>query len=119
MVASGMRGYFAFDVAVCKKGDGVEYFAIECNPRYNGSSYPTNIAKKLNANAWIAKKAHTSGNSFAGIELGDVEYNPKTKTGVVVVNWGCINESELGVLLIAPDAIGQQQLEDRLSKILQ
>lgn len=119
MVANGMRGYFAFDVAVCRDGDGVKYYAIECNPRYNGSSYPTNIAKKLDVSAWIAKKAHTGGNSFAGIDLGDVEYNPKRKTGAVIVNWGCIEENELGVLLIAPDNASQQQLEDRLSKILQ
>lgn len=118
MVEKGMKGYFAFDLAVCKEGEGYRYYLIECNPRYNGSSYPTNIARKLDASEWIAKKLDTSVTSFSGIDLGDVEYNPKTKQGAIIVNWGCIEQQELGVLLVAPTYDQQMEIGDRLSAIV-
>ena len=118
MVQQGMKGYFAFDIAVCKDGNSYKYYLIECNPRYNGSSYPTNIARKLGASEWIAKKVDTSVTSFSGIDLGDVEYDRHTKQGAVIVNWGCIEQQELGVLLVAPTYAQQMDIGDRLSVIV-
>jgi len=51
----GMKGTFAFDVAVTRKGVGTDYLAIECNPRFNGASYPTVIAHKLGLESWVAR----------------------------------------------------------------
>jgi len=44
MTNEGMKGFFAFDLAVTKDG---KYAVIECNPRVNGATYPTIIALKL------------------------------------------------------------------------
>jgi hypothetical protein len=119
MVENGMKGYFAFDIAVCREAEGIRYYAIECNPRYNGSSYPTNIARKLDAKQWIAKKIDTKFNSFDPIDLGGAEYDPKKGIGAVVVNWGCVSENELGMLLVAPSGEEQMRLEKKLKHILQ
>ena len=119
MVCAGMRGYFAFDIAVCKEGDKVRYYAIECNQRFNCSSYPTNIAAKLGIQKWVAKKMITACDNFSNIDLGELQYTPEKRTGVVVVNWGSIMEKEIGVMLIAESDIKQQKLEDQLMQILQ
>ena len=118
MVDNGMQGYFAFDIAACDEPHGIGYYAIECNPRYNGSSYPTNIAKKLDIPVWTAKKVSTSCNSFEGIDLGELEYSTQKKEGVIVVNWGCITERELSVLFVAPTLEKQLALEEKLEKIV-
>ena len=118
MVENGMQGYFAFDVAVCKEPQGLNYYAIECNPRYNGSSYPTNIAAKLDIPCWTAKKVCTSKGTFEAIDLGELEYSAKKREGVVIVNWGCITEGELSVLFIAPTHEKQLALEEKLEKIV-
>jgi hypothetical protein len=119
MARNGMRGLFAFDIAVCKENDQIKYYAIECNPRFNGSSYPTNIAKKIGAEKWMAKKVLTSVNNFSGIDLGEIQYTPKKKAGVIVVNWGSITEKEIGVMFVANTIQQQQMFEEKLEKILQ
>ena len=50
----GMKGIFAFDLAVVETPDGMRFPAIECNPRFNGASYPTVIAQKLDIPEWSA-----------------------------------------------------------------
>ena len=47
LVARGMKGIFAFDVAIVQTDSGLRFPALECNPRFNGASYPTLIAQKL------------------------------------------------------------------------
>ncbi len=37
----GIKGIFAFDVAIVQTDNGLRFPVIECNPRYNGASYPT------------------------------------------------------------------------------
>lgn len=118
MVQQGIKGTFAFDLAAVRHGSDVKYYAIECNPRWNGSSYPTQIALKLTAPCWKAKKFNTKYSSFSNIDLGEIEYNPKSEQGVVIVNWGCITEQELGVMLIGNPS-QQEMLEEKLMSILQ
>ncbi len=114
MAKNGMKGYFAFDVAVCVENGKFVYRVIECNPRYNGSSYPTNIATKIGARAWIAKKICTTKKSFSSIDLGELEFSSKTGNGLIVVNWGCIEENELGVLFVANSVNEQKDIEEKL-----
>lgn len=117
MQQHGMKCIFAFDVAVVENGEGVHFPAIECNPRFNGASYPTAVAKKLALESWMACQFETSRRSLAAIDLDGIEYDPDTKTGVILVNWGTILVGKLGVLLAGPPQI-QEALKNKLRERL-
>ncbi len=114
MMQKGMKGIFAFDVAVVDKENQQDYFAIECNPRFNGASYPTGIAQKLNIGSWSSDNFTTKYRSLDEIDLGELVYNPTNKTGVIIYNWGSVLVGKIGVLLAG--SITQQ---DELRKCLQ
>jgi hypothetical protein len=99
MVQRGMKEIFAFDVAVVEEATQTRYLAIECNPRFNGASYPTGIAKKLKLSSWSSETFTTQYRSLDQIDLSGIEFNPKTDTGVAIVNWGCILVGKIGILL--------------------
>ncbi|MEM6252051.1 MAG: ATP-grasp domain-containing protein [Cyanobacteria bacterium P01_D01_bin.156] len=99
MYDHGMKGTFGFDVAVVDTPDGVDYLAIECNPRFNGSSYPTEMAKRLEIDSWCSETLHVDCHSLHDLNLEELEFNPTTKTGIVLVNWGTIQVGKLTVLL--------------------
>ena len=99
MVQQGMKGIFAFDVAVVEEEDKIRYLAIECNPRFNGASYPTGIAEKLKLTSWSSETFTTQYRSLDELDLSDIEFNPQTDTGVVLVNWGTILVGKVSVLL--------------------
>ncbi len=63
----GMKGIFAFDVAVVQTDRGLRFTAIECNPRFNGATYPTMIAQKLDIPEWSAISLHTRHNKLSDI----------------------------------------------------
>ena len=110
----GMRGVFAFDVAVVDDGRRTDYLAIECNPRFNGASYPTAVAHKLGIEHWLARTFQTRWRDLAAIDLSGIEYDPATGEGVVLVNWGPILVGKLLVLL-AGDAVAQRRLTEALA----
>jgi hypothetical protein len=105
----GMKGIFAFDVAVVQTEQGLRFPAIECNPRYNGASYPTMIAQKLGITEWSAVTFSTEHRTLADIDLSDIEFDSKTGEGVIIVNWGTILEGKL-VILLAGSPTFQQAL---------
>jgi hypothetical protein len=105
----GMKGIFAFDVAVVQTEKGLRFPAIECNPRYNGASYPTMIAQKLGITEWSAITFSTQHRSLADIDLRDIEYNFKSGEGAILVNWGTVLEGKL-VILLAGSPTFQQAL---------
>lgn len=107
MTQKGMKGIFAFDVAAVKTEADTDYFAIECNPRFNGASYPTGIARKLNLESWCSDNFTTKYRSLDEIDLGDLTYNPTAKTGAIIVNWGSVLVGKLGILLAG--SIAQQE----------
>ena len=100
----GIRGVFAFDVAVIDSPSGVDYLAIECNPRFNGASYPTAIAHKLGIEHWLARVFETKHRSLAHVDLTGLEYDPDRGEGVILVNWGPILVGKLLFLLAGPPA---------------
>lgn len=110
----GMLGVFGFDVAVTPSG----YFAIECNPRFNASVYPAVIAKKLDIKKWLATNVTTKESSLNNMQLGAIEYNQRTKKGVVVVNWGAVMCNKIGVLVAADTSEEQNWYIDELKSIL-
>lgn len=109
----GMQGIFAFDVAVLQTAEGVRFPAIECNPRFNGASYPTIIAQKLDVPEWSARTFKTRHRKLSDIDLRDIEFDPRTGEGLVIVNWGTLLEGKL-VLLLAGAKEYQQVLLNEL-----
>jgi hypothetical protein len=109
MKDKGMQGIFAFDVAVAQTGQGLRFPAIECNPRFNGASYPTMIAFKMGIPEWSAVSFSTSYRRLSDIDLKDVEYNAETKEGVIIVNWGTVLAGKL-MLLIAGSRDYQEKM---------
>jgi len=105
----GIKGIFAFDVAVVKTPDGIRFPAIECNPRFNGASYPTVIAQKLGISEWTARTFKTEHRKLSDIDLSDIEFNSSTGEGLVIVNWGTLLEGKL-VLLLAGSSEYQEAL---------
>lgn len=95
----GMQGVFAFDVAVVQTLTGYRFRAIECNPRFNGASYPTVIAQKLDIPEWSAMTFKTRHTLLSDIDLHGLEFDMKTGKGVVIVNWGTILKGKLQLLL--------------------
>ena len=112
MAKKGMKGIFAFDVATVE--NKTDCYAIECNPRFNGASYPTGIAQKLDIDSWCSDNFATKHRSLDKIDLGELEYNPATKTGAIIYNWGSVLVGKLGILLAG--LIAQQ---DELRTILE
>jgi len=113
----GMKGTFAFDVAVTQKSIGTDYLAIECNPRFNGASYPTVIAHKLGLESWVARVFSTRHRSLTFLQLAGIEYNPHRGEGVVLVNWGPILKGKLLCLVAGSEAVQERlilELERRL-----
>jgi len=109
----GMQGIFAFDVAVSMKNEMLEYRLIECNPRFNGASYPTWIAKKLEVENWAAEAFVTQIRSLADLDLTNIEFDPEKKEGIVLVNWGPVSAGKISVLLVGSKA-KQQSLRKAL-----
>jgi len=110
----GLRGKMGIDVAVTADGS---YFVLECNPRWTGALYPMVIAQRLGAAEWSTLHTPVRAQRLKDIALGDLQYDPRRKTGAVLVNWGGIRYQWLELLLIGPKAV-QQELRAALSKVL-
>ncbi len=113
LFSKGMKGIFAFDVAVVKTETGWRFPAIECNPRFNGASYPTLIAHKLNISSWSAMTFSTKYRKLSDIDLSEIEYDKKTGEGAIIVNWGIISKGKI-VILLAGSQEYQKALEVEL-----
>jgi hypothetical protein len=112
-----MKGVFAFDVAVVETSNGVSFPAIECNPRYNGASYPTIIAQKLDIPEWTAKTFSTRHRNLADIDIKDIEFNMTTGEGAIIVNWGTVLVGKLMILMAGCKeyrAVLEAELKSRL-----
>lgn len=113
----GIKGVFAFDVAIIDNEGKIDFRLIECNPRFNGASYPTWIAKKLAINTWTAEAFSTDKRSLADLDLSGISFNSATKSGVVLVNWGPILEGKISVLLAGDEQRQTQLHEELLSRL--
>lgn len=120
--AMGAEGLVAFDVAaVNPPKDGSKhhpYQLIECNPRPNGSSYPTTVAEKLGVRdaEWAAMnivvdKRMSLAETMRRLKEAGVVFDPKTKTGATVVNWGTSKDGKLGILFVGPQELQTRQVE--------
>lgn len=113
MAVKGMKDIFAFDVAVAAPSMEPRFLALECNPRYNGATYPTLVAKKLGIENWSLESFSTEHKSLDQIDLEGVEYESSSGTGVILLNWGTILMGKLGILLAGTEE-QQKQLKTQL-----
>lgn len=109
----GIKDIFAFDVAVVQTNNGLRFPAIECNPRFNGASYPTLIAQKLGIKEWSAVTFHTKYTDLEDIDLTNIEYDAITGEGAIIINWGTVLKGKL-VILMAGSRSYQEALEIEL-----
>lgn len=116
MAQNGMKGKFAFDVAALKKSG---YVLIECNPRWNGASYPTVVAERLGVGQhWLARNFQTSAKDLASIDLNGYEYDARLQEGVIAINWGVISEGKIGLMVTAQSAERRVQIEQAIEELL-
>lgn len=113
----GMKGIFAVDVAAVPEASGTRYVAIECNPRFNGSSYPTIVAKRLNIPVWSSATYKTKLRSLKDLDLTDIAYTPQTQRGIVLINWGTIQAGKVS-FLVAGSETEQSAISSELKKRL-
>lgn len=123
MVQANLRGVFGIDVAVTSYNGEEKYFVIECNPRWNGSSYPTRIAEKLGVSAWRAEYIYTGPcksleEFLSALRNTHLEYNPQKKRGVVVFNWGPIKDGKVGVMFISTDPKERMRLKANTQRVV-
>jgi hypothetical protein len=109
LAEKGMKGIFAFDIAIVQTERGLRFPAIECNPRFNGASYPTSIAQKLDIPEWSAVTLSTDHRHLKDVDLLGLEYNHRTGEGVIMVNWGTVLVGKL-MFLIAGSEERQSEL---------
>ena len=114
---NGIKGIFAFDVAVVPTRYSFEFPVIECNPRYNGASYPTLIAEKLGIEEWTALNLSTKYRDLASLDLSDLEYNHSTGEGLVIVNWGTVLEGKIAVLMAGTQAYQEALQVELLARL--
>ena len=113
----GMKDIFAFDVAVTAQPGECRYLALECNPRFNGASYPTLVARKLGIERWSYETFTTEFRNLGEIDLEGIEYEAQSGTGVILLNWGPVILGNLGILLAGP-VEKQKLLKNKLRKRL-
>ncbi len=119
MAQRGMQGIFAFDVAVSQTDRGLRFPAIECNPRYNGASYPTLIAAKMGISEWYAVTLSTRHRNLADIDLSGLEFERESGRGVIIVNWGTVLAGKLMVLIAGPEAYQETLRRELAARLAQ
>lgn len=103
LAEKGIKGVFAFDLAVTGSRLNPEYFTLECNPRFNGSTYPVVISRKLGIQSWSCETFSTGSRSLHELDFSGIEYEASTGEGIVLINWGTILAGYLGILLAGTD----------------
>lgn len=117
MVFKGYVGHCGFDVLGVDSSGTMEWWLIECNPRWQGSSYPAMLSRLFEVKAWSAKIYKTRFHTLKNLALGELEFNPKTKQGVIIFSFGVILVGKIG-LMICGEADYRAWVEKELEKIL-
>ena len=117
MYTQGMKGIFAFDIAIVNNGDKTLFFPIECNPRYNGSTYGTKIASKLSIPEWRIEIMSTVHRSLQTLKLDHLYFDTQKNSGIIIVHWGKISLGFLTILMAGSPEV-QNELLIELEKEL-
>ena len=106
----GMKGFFAFDVAIEVRGSEARAWVLECNPRVNGSTYPGVVAERLGIEAWAMITLPLPDADPRHLDLGDLAYDPARRSGVILINWGGVLFQSLAVMLAGAPEVQQRDL---------
>lgn len=118
LVLEGLTDLFAFDVAAVENGNDVEYLVVECNPRWNGASYPTMITQKLDIRqSWSSRYLKPTKKSLNDIKLNGLTYSKRKGAGAIFVNWGCVPHGKLGVMVVG-DQKEQKLIYEELAQVI-
>jgi hypothetical protein len=111
LARDGVRGIAAVDIALDHDG---EIKIIECNQRWNGSTYPTVIAERLGLPTWMALAMKTRKERLSDIDLSGIAYDSASKTGVLIINNSFMSVGHEVTVLLA----GTKEQQDMLRKEL-
>ncbi|MCG8608171.1 ATP-grasp domain-containing protein, partial [bacterium] len=87
------------------------------NPRFNGASYPCLIANKLSVAQWQSQSMNTKHRTLSTIDLDGIEYNPTSRSGVILINWGTVLAGHITAMFIG-DPVQQNKLRAEFKKRL-
>ena len=113
----GIKGIFAFDVGVVEGPSGRRFVPIECNPRFNGASYPSAIAARLQLPEWVCKDFVTRHRTLSDLDLRGLEFDADNGTGIILVNWGTIFVGKVGIMIAGPLEVQEQLEADLLARL--
>ena len=118
MFHKGMRGHVSFNlIALPKRKGKYSYWIIECNPRWGASAHFKYLGDRLGVDSWCTTTVKTTKTDLNEISFKSFEFNPKTRQGAVVVNWGTIILGKLQVFLAGKPEEWSQLLQN-LEEIL-
>jgi hypothetical protein len=115
LAARNMKGFFAFDLAVSSQKDSIQYLPIECNPRWNGSTYPAMIARKLCiTGCWTSKWINVGHRFDNAVDLGELQYSKEKKEGVIIYSLSKLHTGKALALIIGNDEVRMREYESSL-----
>ncbi|HMB65593.1 MAG TPA: ATP-grasp domain-containing protein [Patescibacteria group bacterium] len=115
----GIKEHFGFDLVAQKlPGGKLQYKVIECNPRFTGAAYPYYIAWKLGVLYWRGISVKTGFSRLDDLDLRNLEFNPRTGRGVAIVNWGCIKDNKLGIVVMGNNRKDLSYYDRKLQEVL-
>ena len=128
----GVTGHLGFDFCEYKSPPGGSSFVLaELNPRINGATYSQTLLAALNRTqriqegpslgAFHAVKMCTSLSSFAALEnaVGELLFRPGQEQGIVPIGLGAFTEGKCGIVMVANQAEGLEELYHRVAATLQ
>ena len=62
-------------------------------------------SRKLGIEQWASREMHTRYRKLSEIDLSGIEYDPSSKTGVILVNWGTVLVGKISVLIAGPETV--------------
>jgi hypothetical protein len=112
-------GPIGFDVATFTDAEGrPKHLVLDCNPRFNGASYPAHLAKRLGVNCWMHRTYPFGPHPLEDLRLGSLAYTPRRAAGVVLVNWGWTAFGHISVFCTAPEPEHLAEIERELQRRL-
>ena len=75
------------------------------------------VARRLGVLSWRAQNLPTAKARLEDLDITGLEYDPDTREGVVVYNWGAVLNGVIGLMVVgSPDR--QLQLMQKLAALL-
>lgn len=114
LASMGLEDMFAFDVAVTPDDMKI----IECNARWNGSTYPTIVARKLGIEEWRTLTLPSTLEYISKLEISKLAYSRARRYGAILLNSSFLRtERKVSAMLAGSEEL-QQEIEEELRAAL-